>query len=128
MFPDWERRRGEHGDSSWFVLGRLRPSSTFSQAQTELSAIARHLDERRAASEQERGISIVPLSQHLIGPRPRLALWMLTGAVFCVLLIAVTNITSLSLARSAGREREIAIRSALGASARAYCGSSSPRA
>ena len=52
----------------------------------------------------------------MVGPQSRLALWMLTGAVFCVLLIGVTNITSLSLARSAGREREFALRSALGAS------------
>ena len=49
-----------------------------------------------------------------MGSRTRLALWMLTGAVFCVLLIGMTNIASLSLARNAGREREMALRAALG--------------
>ena len=116
MFPDWEARRGVRGAGSWFVVGRLRPNVTFEQAQAEMSAIARRLDEQLPASERNRGISVVPLSLQLTGPRPRLALWMLTGAVFCVLLIAATNVASLSLARSASREREIAIRAALGAS------------
>ena len=81
-----------------------------------MSAIARRLDEQLPASDRNRGISVVPLSLQLTGPRSRLALWMLGGAVFCVLLIAATNVASLSLARSASREREIAIRAALGAS------------
>jgi putative ABC transport system permease protein len=89
---------------------------TFEQAQAEMSAIARRLDEQLPASDRNRGISVVPLSLQLTGPRSRLALWMLAGAVFCVLLIAATNVASLSLARSAGREREIAMRAALGAS------------
>ncbi len=116
MFPDWETRRGALGSGSWFVMGRLRPNVTVEQAQAEMSAIARRLDERMPAAERNRGISVVPLSLHVIGSRPRLALWMLTGAVFCVLLIAAANVTSLSLARSAGRAREIAMRAALGAS------------
>lgn len=115
MFPDWERLRIA-GGGSWMVLGRMRPGVTMQQAQTELSAIARRLDEQRPAPEQGRGISAMPLSLYVVGPQSRLALWMLTGAVFCVLLIGVANITNLSLARSAGREREIAIRSVLGAS------------
>jgi predicted permease len=53
----------------------------------------------------------------MVGPQSRLALWMLGGAVFCVFLIAAANITSLSLARSIGRAREMAVRATLGASA-----------
>ena len=116
MFPDWEARRVARGSGSWFVVGRLRPNVTIKQAQAEMSAIARRLDDQLPASERNRGISVVPLSLQLTGPRPRLALWMLTGDVFCVLLIAATNVASLSLARSASREKEIAIRAALGAS------------
>ena len=116
MFPDWEVLRGARGAGSWFVVGRLRPNVTIEQAQAEMSAIARRLDEQLPAADRNRGISVVPLSLQVTGPRPRLALWMLTGAVFCVLLIAATNVASLSLARSASREREIAIRAALGAS------------
>jgi putative ABC transport system permease protein len=114
--PDWEKSRAARGSGSWFVVARLRSSVTFEQAQAEMSTIARRLDEQLPASERNLGISVVPLSLQLTGPRARLALWMLTGAVFCVLLIAATNVASLSLARSAGREREIAIRAALGAS------------
>ena len=116
MFPDWEARRGARGAGSWFVVGRLRPNVTFEQAQAEMSAIARRLDEQLPAAERNRGISVVPLSLYVVGPRSRLALWMLGGAVFCVFLIAAANVASLSLARSASREREIAIRAALGAS------------
>jgi predicted permease len=117
LYPDWETRlRGLRGAGFWAVLGRLRPQVTLEQAQAEMNAIARRLDEQLPSGQRNRGISVVPLSLHVIGLRPRLALWMLAGAVFLVLLIAATNVASLTLARSASREREIAIRAALGAS------------
>ena len=116
MFPDWETRRSERGTGSWFVIGRLRPNVSLEQAQAEMNAIARRLDAQLPSGDRNRGISVVPLSRYVVGSRSRLALWMLTGAVFCVLLIAATNVASLSLARSASREREIALRAALGAS------------
>jgi predicted permease len=116
MFPDWEARRRVRGTDSWFVLGRLRPNVTIDQAQAEMSAIARRLDEQLPASDRNLGINVTPLSFQVTGPRARLALWLLASAVFCILLIAATNVASLSLARNAGRGREIAIRAALGAS------------
>ncbi|HZO57801.1 MAG TPA: ABC transporter permease [Bryobacteraceae bacterium] len=116
MYPDWEAVRRRRGAGFWAVMGRLRQNVTIEQAQAEMNAIARRLDEQLPLAQRNGGISIVPLSLHVIGPRPRLALWMLAGAVFLVLLIAATNVASLSLARSASREKEIATRAALGAS------------
>lgn len=112
-------RSGENvrGPDTWFVIGRLRPTVTFEQAQAEMSAIARRLNDRLPAAERNRGISIVPVSLDMVGRQSRLALWMLGGAVFCVFLIAAANVTSLSLARGAARAREMAVRAALGASA-----------
>jgi predicted permease len=116
MYPDWEILRRARGSGFWAVVGRLRPNVTVEQAQAEMNAIARRLDEQLPASDRNRGIRVTPLSLRVIGTRSRLALWMLTGAVFFILLIAATNVASLTLARSASREREIAIRAALGAS------------
>jgi predicted permease len=116
MFPDWEARRRARGAGSWFVIGRLRPNATVEDAQVEMSAIARRLDDQLPAADRNRGISVVPFGLYVVGSRSRLALWMLTGAVLCVLLIAAANVASLSLARSVGRAREMAIRAALGAS------------
>jgi putative ABC transport system permease protein len=114
LFSDWEALRVARGVGPWFVLSRLRPGVSFEQAQTEMSLIARRVADQSPAAAAV-GISVVPLSFHITGSRTRVALWMLTGAVSFVLLMAIANIAGLSLARSAGREREIAIRAALGA-------------
>ena len=116
----WEphtTHRSVRGGQTWFVVGRLRPTVTFDQAQAEMSAVARRLNDQLPATERGKGISVVPLSLYMIGPQSRLALWMLGGAVFCVFVIAAANVTSLSLARSTARRREMAVRAALGASA-----------
>jgi putative ABC transport system permease protein len=116
LYPDWETLRVARGMGFWSVIARLRPDVTIEQAQAEMSAIVRQLDEQVPEAERNRGISVVPLSLQVTGAQSRLTLWMLTGAVFCVLLIAATNVASLSLARSASREREMTVRAALGAS------------
>lgn len=105
------------GREAWFVVGRLRPGVTFEQAQSEMRAVARRLNDQFPAAEKNRTISVVPLTLSIVGSQSRLGLWMLGGTVFCVFLIAAANVTSLSLARSVARAREMAVRAALGASA-----------
>jgi predicted permease len=116
----WEphpSRQSVRGGETWFVIGRLRPTVAFDQAQAEMSAIARRLNDQLPAAARNRNISIVPLSRYMVGSQSWLALWMLGGAVFFVFLIAAANVTSLSLARSVARAREMAVRAALGANA-----------
>jgi len=105
------------GGQTWFAIGRLRPGVRFDQAQAEMASVARNLNDELPPTERNRGVSVVPLNLYLVGAQPRLALWMLGGAVFCVFLIAAANVTSLSLARTTARAREMAVRAALGANA-----------
>jgi hypothetical protein len=92
-----------------------------------MSAIARQLEQQYPDSNAGGGLNLVSLRDELIGPvRP--ALLMLFGAVAFLLLIACANVGNLLLARSIARHKEVAIRAALGAAARASCASSSPKA
>jgi predicted permease len=116
LFAEWETLRAARGAGSWFVLGRLAPNATLSDAQTELSVIGRRLDADANRAGPERTIGVVSLSRQILGPEARLALWAIASAVLAVLLIAATNVASLALARGAARTKELVIRAALGAS------------
>ena len=97
------------------VAARLKPGVTHSQAQTEMSTIAARLEQEDPDFDGHWGINVVSLRDQISGDlRP--ALLILFGAVAFVLLIACSNVSSLLLARAASREREMAIRTAIGAS------------
>jgi putative ABC transport system permease protein len=105
----------ERGNHSLQAVARLKPGFTIEQAQSDLAAIAAALSKQYPDSNTNFGVATKPLREEMIGD-VRTALYILFGAVICVLLIANANVANLLLARASARGKEIALRAAMGAS------------
>ncbi len=106
-------RRSCHG---LYGIARLKPGATFAAALSEVTVIAKRLEQQYPETNREQGANLSPLTEVILGSIRPILLVLLSGACL-LLLIAAVNVTSLLLVRTEGRGRELAIRSGLGASA-----------
>jgi putative ABC transport system permease protein len=112
MTPELARSRGSH---SYYVIGRLKAGVSLQSAQADTDTITARLEKQYPDTNTGLGATVYPIvadTVRLYGT----ALWVMMGAVGFVLLIACANVANLMLARASGRQKEIALRAALGAS------------
>jgi predicted permease len=108
----------ERGHEDYNIIGKLRPGVSVEQARAEMNTITARLRQAHPEVYPPNGgltFVVLPLLEQVVG-NVRHTLWLLLAAVGCVLLIACVNVANLLLSRAVGRQREIAVRAAVGAS------------
>ena len=104
----------ERGAYVFLGVGRLLPDVTAAQAQADLTNIAANLEREYPQYWRSTTVAVVPADEEIVGAEMRRGLWVLLGAVVFLLLIACTNVSNLLLVRASVRQREMALRLALG--------------
>ncbi len=108
-------QRTERGSHWLQVIGRLKPGITAAQAQADMNHVLANIGRAYPDSDKGRTARVLPLSMYITGQDQRQALWVMAAGVIFVLLIACVDVAVMLLARGVSRQREMAIRTALGA-------------
>ncbi|MGC2108994.1 MAG: ABC transporter permease [Candidatus Korobacteraceae bacterium] len=107
--------RTARGDHWMRVIGRLKPGLTVAQAQADMNHVLANIGQAHPDTDKGRTARVMPLTNFVTGEEKRQALWIMAAGVIFVLLIACVDVAVMLLARGVGRQREMAIRTALGA-------------
>ena len=110
-----EQNLDERGAQVLVPLGRLTQNVSFTQAQADLTNMSGNLEQQYPQYWRNTTAYLVPVSEEIVGSEIQRGLWVLLGAVIFLLLIACTNVSNLLLVKASLRQRELALRMALGA-------------